>query len=64
MWTIGKVILRFFTDTSIRIRFDNQQSINRIIDEHVGSREIKALIKRLLVWNHDERISFEQYLLD
>ena len=31
MWNIGKIMLRFFTDANIRIKFDSQQKIDRLI---------------------------------
>lgn len=64
MWNIGKIWLRFFTETPVRIKYDKQEKINKIIDEAVPFPKIKALIKRLLTWDRRLRMTFEEFLED
>jgi hypothetical protein len=57
MWNIGKIWLRFFTRAPIRIKYMNQEKIDKIVDESVAKVEYNQLIKKLLTWKSKKRIS-------
>ena len=64
MWNIGRIWLRFFTDTTLRIKYHDQIKINKLIDQSVPQADINGLLKKLLTWDKHQRISFETFLED
>jgi len=64
MWNVGKIWLRFFTRTPIRIKYQNQEKIDDIINENVKGEVVSRLIRRLLTWKPRKRISFEEFLAE
>ena len=62
MWNVGKVWLRYFTRTPIRIKYQKQAAIDNIVNESVPVKKVNRLIKAMLTWNKKERMTFENFL--